>query len=398
MLTKDPVNHTTPYFFANNNSFETPEPQEPTLHFAYLSRSQLCLLPKKLQRLLVDNQYGVLDKHQVTTYRYNPACQFWAKTKTWQKVTYNQFKQAEQGLAIYPKKIDNTPKYAGSTANNAITGNASLAQVTNSSHPASNVATPASNLSQAQTDFLQQRAEMLRHQYAQNQAQSPTEQSYSPTVNIYKPEINSTMLLKATHQVRQNFIYHVLQASENVEQLAQLYTGYKNANLIYDYNLGCSERNPAPTGTNLLVPSGWKLNIEGGSTNSRSVHIQWQGPTSGETTIQLEKKRPDELSFWQHYIVVEPGEYTVAVNASGAVDTSAFTIEEPTFAYEIELLDELGEPQANMGYNIRLRNGHVITGQLDQNGYANVSGPDFENAKVSFFELADHDWSVGNIT
>ncbi|MBB1471342.1 hypothetical protein H5232_23455, partial [Pseudoalteromonas sp. SG41-5] len=56
------------------------------------------------------------------------------------------------------------------------------------------------------------------------------------------------------------------------------------------------------------------------------------------------------------------------------------------------------EPQANMGYKIRLRNGHIITGQLDQNGYANVSGPDFENAKVSFFELADHDWSVGNIT
>lgn len=54
--------------------------------------------------------------------------------------------------------------------------------------------------------------------------------------------------------------------------------------------------------------------------------------------------------------------------------------------------------KANMGYKIRLRNGHVITGQLDQNGYANVSGPDFENAKVSFFELDDKDWLVGDIT
>ncbi|WP_259399187.1 hypothetical protein [Pseudoalteromonas sp. SG43-7] len=114
--------------------------------------------------------------------------------------------------------------------------------------------------------------------------------------------------------------------------------------------------------------------------------------------MQLAKKRPDEVSFWQHYFEVKPGAYNVTATASGAVDTTTFTVEQPALGYEIELRDEVGEPQANMGYKIRLRNGHIITGQLDKNGYANVSGPDFENAKVSFFELADHDWSVGNIT
>lgn len=356
------------------------------------------MLPKKIQRLLSDNLYGVLDKYQTVQYRHDSACQFWVKSKTWQKVSYSQFRQADKGIAIYPKQVNTTTKYAGSPSSNTVkqTSPQDLSAANEASSQSINK--NASSLAEAESAFMRQRAQMQKYNLAQSNTQNNVAPTYSPTLSIYKPEVNSTMLLKATHQVRQNFTNHLLQASENVEQLAQHYTGYKNANLIYDYNLGCSERNPAPAGTSLLVPNGWKLNVEGACTNSCSVHVQWQGPTNGDITLQLEKRRPDEFLFWQHYFVVEPGVYTVTANASGAVNTTTFTIEEPTFSYEIELLDDMDEPQANMGYNIRLTNGHVITGQLDQNGYANVSGPDFENAKVSFFELDDADWSVGNTT
>ncbi|MDO6575088.1 hypothetical protein, partial [Staphylococcus pasteuri_A] len=100
--------------------------------------------------------------------------------------------------------------------------------------------------------------------------------------------------------------------------------------------LGYSERKPAKAGTSLTVPNGWKLNIEGSCSNSRSVVIQWQGPTNGQITLQLEKKRPDEVSFWQHYAEVKPGIYNVTVTANGATDTTTFTVEQPTLAYEIE--------------------------------------------------------------
>ena len=118
----------------------------------------------------------------------------------------------------------------------------------------------------------------------------------------------------------------MLQASETVEMLAQQYTGYKNANLIYDYNLGFSRAKPAPVGTGLIVPNGWKLNIEGSCSNCRSIDIVWQGPTNGQITLQLEKKRPDEISFWQHYLVVKPGVYAVTV-------LSLIHISEPTRPY-----------------------------------------------------------------
>ena len=366
MLTKDSVNlNYSPLFEQPHNE---PENSEPVVTFSYLSPAQLCKLPKVLQRQLQGNLFGVLDKHQAARLRDDTRCQYWAKDKEWKKVPYLAYKQANTRLAVYPKQTQAPTKYSGAVNNGSITAEQNSPQ------------------------FINQRS----YNQKPKKVAQPIQQ-HAPAVRIYKRELNSTMLLKASHTVRQNFTTHVLSAAETVEQLAQQYTGYKNANLIYDYNLGYSERKPAKAVTSLTVPNGWKLNIEGSCSNSRSVVIQWQGPTSGQITLQLEKKRPDEVSFWQHYAEVKPGIYNVTVTASGATDTTTFTVEQPTLAYEIELLDEAGEPQANMGYKIRLRNGHIITGQLDQNGYANVSGPDFENAKVSFFELDSEDWSVGKV-
>ncbi|WP_249118549.1 hypothetical protein [Pseudoalteromonas sp. NEC-BIFX-2020_015] len=395
MLTKDTVNFKHNPIYDQLNEFKD-EPASSPVIFGYVGRSQFVLLTKKLQRLIQDNQYGVVDKYQAALLRDDPRSQFWVNDKGWKKVSYNAYKNASHSLAIYPKEQPQTSKFSASGVA--------------STPPNSSVQTGWSNNPQ-QADFLVNSA-VINNQYGEGQARyiaqsmqqntrsvnTPSTNTHLPAVCIYKPILQSTVLLKASHQVRQNFSNHLLQASETVEQLAEQYTGYKNANLIYDYNLGFSNRKPAKPGTSLRVPNGWKLNIEGSCSNSRSVVIQWQGPTNGQVTLQLAKKRPDEVSFWQHYFEVKPGAYNVTATANGAVDSTTFTVEQPTLGYEIELLDETGEPQANMGYKIRLRNGHVITGQLDQNGYANVSGPDFENAKVSFFELADHDWAVGNIT
>ncbi|MBB1311685.1 hypothetical protein H5162_19920 [Pseudoalteromonas sp. SR41-8] len=392
MLTKDAVNFKHAHIFDEIKD----EATEPVVTFAYVRRAEFFLLPKKLQRLIQDNQYGVIDKHQAARLRDDPRSQFWANEKTWRKVSYNTYKNTAQGLAVYPKDPVSTTKFSSSGGANAAPDYSASEHFLSDSNQANFLANPALLNSQ----YGEGQAKSIAQSMQQNsRALKPTVvEVHLPAVCIYKPILQSTVLLKASHQVRQNFSNHLLQASETVEQLAEQYTGYKNANLIYDYNLGFSNRKPAKPGTSLRVPDGWKLNIEGSSSNSRSVVIKWQGPTSGQVTLQLDKKRPDEVSFWQHFFAVKPGLYNVIVTASGAVDTTTFTVEQPALGYEIELRDEVGEPQANMGYKIRLRNGHVITGQLDQNGYANVSGPDFENAKVSFFELADHDWSVGNIT
>ncbi|CAM3848187.1 MULTISPECIES: DUF4397 domain-containing protein [Pseudoalteromonas] len=393
MLTKDAVDFQHAHIFDEiKDEVITP----PVVTFTYVRRAEFTLLPKKIQRLIQDNQYGVIDKRQAARLRDDPRSQFWINEKTWRKVSYNSYKNTAQGLAVYPKEPVNTTKFSSSGGANATPDYSVSEHFLSDSQQAGFLATPAllnSQYGEGQAKYIAQ--SMQQH----SRTSKPTVvEIHLPAVCIYKPVLQSTVQLKASHQVRQSFSTHLLQASETVEQLAQQYTGYKNANLIYDYNLGFSSRKPATSGTSLRVPDGWKLNIEGSSSNSRTVVIKWQGPTNGQVTLQLDKKRPDEVSFWQHYFSVKPGVYTVVVTASGAVDTTTFTVEQPTLAYEIELLDEAGAPQANMGYKIRLRNGHVITGQLDQNGYANVSGPDFENAKVSFFELADHDWSVGHIT
>ncbi|NMP03545.1 hypothetical protein HHE94_12635 [Pseudoalteromonas arctica] len=395
MLTKDPVNLNYPPLFEQPHN--EPENSEPVVTFSYLSRAQLCKLPKVLQRQLQDNLFGALDKHQAARLRDDTRCQYWAKDKEWKKVPYSLFKQANTRLAVYPKQTQAPTKYSGAVNNGSVTSSQTALQ--NNTFINNTVMTPSTSAFINSQSAAQNSPQFINQQSYNQKPKKAVQpiQQHAPAVRIYKPELNSTMLLKASHTVRQNFTTHVLSAAETVEQLAQQYTGYKNANLIYDYNLGYSERKPAKAGTSLTVPSGWKLNIEGSCSNSRSVVIQWQGPTSGQITLQLEKKRPDEVSFWQHYAEVKPGLYNVTVTASGATDTTTFTVEQPTLAYEIELLDEAGEPQANMGYKIRLRNGHIITGQLDQNGYANVSGPDFENAKVSFFELDSEDWSVGKV-
>ncbi|WP_245321528.1 hypothetical protein [Pseudoalteromonas sp. KS88] len=389
MLTKDAVNFQHTHVFDEIKD----EAIAPVVTFSYVRRAEFFLLPKKLQRLIQDNQYGVIDKRQAARLRDDPRSQFWVNEKTWRKVSYNTYKNTTQGLAVYPKEPASNTKFSSAGGANVAPDYSASEHFLNDTQQANFLANPAllnSQYGEGQAKYIAQSMQQNRR------ALSPTVvEVHLPAVCIYKPALQSTVLLKASHQVRQNFSNHLLQASESVEQLAQQYTGYKNANLIYDYNLGFSERKPAQPGTSLLVPDGWKLNIEGSCSNSRTVVIKWQGPTSGQVTLQLAKKRPDEVSFWQHYFAVKPGVYNVIVTASGAVDTTTFTVEQPTLAYEIELLDEAGEPQANMGYKIRLRNGHVITGQLDQNGYANVSGPDFENAKVSFFELDDKDWLVG---
>jgi len=395
MLTKDPVNLNYPPLFEQPHN--EPENSEPVVTFSYLSRAQLCQLPKVLQSKLQSNLFGVVDKYQASCLRDDTRSQYWVKNKEWQKVSYSAYKLASTRVAIYPKQTQAPTKYSGAINNGSIASSQAALQsnnFTNEGVIAPN--TPAFINSQATAQNTPQYINQQSYKAKTTKKPRPAQQ-YTPAIRIYKPELNSTMLLKASHTVRQNFTTHVLSAAETVEQLAQQYTGYKNANLIYDYNLGYSERKPAKAGTSLTVPNGWKLNIEGSCSNSRSVIIQWQGPTNGQITLQLEKKRPDEVSFWQHYAEVKPGLYSVTVTASGATDTTTFTVEQPTLAYEIELLDEAGEPQANMGYKIRLRNGHIITGQLDQNGYANVSGPDFENAKVSFFELDSEDWSVGKV-
>ena len=395
MLTKDPVNLNYPPLFEQPH--DELENSQPVVTFSHLSRAQLCQLPKVLQSKLQSNLFGVVDKYQASCLRDDTRSQYWVKNKEWQKVSYSAYKLASTRVAIYPKQTQAPTKYSGAINNGSIASSQAALQsnnFTNKGVIAPN--TPAFINSQAAAQNTPQYINQQSYKAKTTKKPRPAQQ-YTPAIRIYKPELNSTMLLKASHTVRQNFTTHVLSAVETVEQLAQQYTGYKNANLIYDYNLGYSERKPAKAGTSLTVPNGWKLNIEGSCSNSRSVVIQWQGPTNGQITLQLEKKRPDEVSFWQHYAEVKPGLYSVTVTASGATDTTTFTVEQPTLAYEIELLDEAGEPQANMGYKIRLRNGHVITGQLDQNGYANVSGPDFENAKVSFFELDSEDWTVGKV-
>ena len=395
MLTKDPVNLNYPPLFEQPH--DELENSQPVVTFSHLSRAQFCQLPKVLQSKLQSNLFGVVDKYQASCLRDDTRSQYWVKNKEWQKVSYSAYKLASTRVAIYPKQTQAPTKYSGAINNGSIASSQAALQsnnFTNKGVIAPN--TPAFINSQAAAQNTPQYINQQSYKAKTTKKPRPAQQ-YTPAIRIYKPELNSTMLLKASHTVRQNFTTHVLSAVETVEQLAQQYTGYKNANLIYDYNLGYSELKPAKAGTSLTVPNGWKLNIEGSCSNSRSVVIQWQGPTSGQITLQLEKKRPDEVSFWQHYAEVKPGIYNVTVTASGATDTTTFTVEQPTLAYEIELLDEAGEPQANMGYKIRLRNGHVITGQLDQNGYANVSGPDFENAKVSFFELDSEDWTVGKV-
>lgn len=391
MLTKDAVNFQHAHIFDEIKDKEI----KSVVTFTYVRRAEFFSLPKKLQRLIQDNQYGVIDKRQAARLRDDPRSQFWANDKIWRKVSYSTYKHSAQGLAVYPKELVSTTKFSSSGGVNTAPDYSASEHFLSGSQQASFLANPAllnSQHGEGQANYIAQSTQKS------SRASRPTVvEVYLPAVCIYKPAVQSTVLLKASHQVRQNFSNHLLQTTETVEQLAEQYTGYKNANLIYDYNLGFSNRKPARSGTSLRVPDGWKLNIEGSCSNSRTVVIKWQGPTNGQVTLQLDKKRPNEVSFWQHYFAVKPGLYNVIVTASGAVDTTTFTVEQPTLAYEIELLDEAGEPQANMSYKIRLRNGHVITGQLDQNGYANVSGPDFENAKVSFFELDSEDWSVGKV-
>ncbi|MEM6508753.1 MAG: hypothetical protein HRU18_06985 [Pseudoalteromonas sp.] len=377
MLTKDPVNDTHAHFL--EQSEETTVKNSPS--FRELSRSLLYSLPKHVQKKIQDNLFGVLDAHQVSQFRDDKRCQFWINQNGWKRVPYSQFRHVYSRIALYPKSATISKIHSSEAASNATSADlrdqqARLLQ---------------SNGFEGQPNRIDQHIT-----YTRRVIRPTATQQFQPTLALYKPVANSKVELKASHQVRQNFTTHVLQASETVEMLAQQYTGYKNANLIYDYNLGFSRAKPAPVGTGLIVPNGWKLNIEGSCSNCRSIDIVWQGPTNGQITLQLEKKRPDEISFWQHYFVVKPGVYAVTVTASGLVETTSFTVLQPTQEYEIELLDQAGNPQANMGYKIRLRNGHVVSGVLDSKGYAHVSGPDFENAKISFHELDDKDWQVAS--
>lgn len=84
MLTKDTVNLTYPPLFEQPHN--EPETTELEVTFSYLSRAQLCKLPKVLQRQLQDNLYGTLDKHQAARLRDDTKCQYWVKDKEWKKV------------------------------------------------------------------------------------------------------------------------------------------------------------------------------------------------------------------------------------------------------------------------------------------------------------------------
>jgi len=59
---------------------------------------------------------------------------------------------------------------------------------------------------------------------------------------------------------------------------------------------------------------------------------------------------------------------------------------------EFQLLDHDGTPMANSSYLVTLASGDEITGTLDPDGYAMLTGEQYKNAKVTFPDFHAGDW------
>jgi uncharacterized protein (DUF2345 family) len=59
---------------------------------------------------------------------------------------------------------------------------------------------------------------------------------------------------------------------------------------------------------------------------------------------------------------------------------------------EIVLKDEENQPVAGEKYQVKLPDGSVAEGTLDQNGYARVDGIDPGQAEIKFPELDQESW------
>ncbi|KAF7773701.1 hypothetical protein PCIT_a0005 [Pseudoalteromonas citrea] len=213
-----------------------------------------------------------------------------------------------------------------------------------------------------------------------------------PTVKIYTPELNSQWLLERKGPINRAFVTHIVNANDTALRIAEQYSGMADPNLVYNYNLGVTEQKPAPVGTPLRVPSGWELEVEGSACNTQSVLLQWQGPTSGEAELELEKRPIDSLDFWHYKLPIEPGDYQLTVSSRGVYDETHFTVKARVYTYHISLLDEQQQPIKHAKYQARLKSGHIIEGELDEAGQVTLSSPLYESLKVNFTELDAQDW------
>ena len=139
------------------------------------------------------------------------------------------------------------------------------------------------------------------------------------------------------------------------------------------------------------IPTGWQVKLSGSVCNSETVFLKWFGPQAGSETIHIGKTAPDQYGSWQTTADLKPGNYLLTAQAGDATSQVNFQVLE-TVVLEIELVDEDNAPQANVPYQLTLSNGEMVSGTLNDKGYAQHEGQQFKDAKITFTEIDASEW------
>ncbi|WP_220347555.1 hypothetical protein [Thalassotalea euphylliae] len=375
---------------------EPPTPQQ-LITATAIPTSQLNQLPDEIRRKRRNQAWSIIPPRQSDLFRYQHSAMFWVKAnKRWQQVSYAQYRHhTDECYAFAPYQAleadNNTPKFAGGGAANhalnainpitsqggQITNVVQSALATNNASTSSNGSTSANTLANTQNNKRGLTQAEINQRFLG--ASVDPEQALEPHVFISKPNHGEQIELKKSAQVYMRFSQHTMAPADTVESVAKQYTGQADVGLVYPYNFneGFTRRNPPQAGDTIKVPSGWDTHVEGSVTNASSVEVSWQGASSGSDFISVPKPQPNQMSYWETRLTLDPGLYQLTATANGA-----------THSIDIEVLETNEEL-----YNNKLSRIYKETASTIANGAKASIGnlvPDSVNGIANWLEKLSH--------